>query len=1353
VNPVSITIMRPDHKMTDQIRAVRFAVGSSSSSSASGGATASAPLVTAGALSSTDNYPQSSYCRWTTTQYTDCCLVASQRVYKLIPSSGNGVSGTNYDETDFGYDIMHRLNRTVTPGGTIMRTVYDAPGRPTGAWVGTNDMGATSSNPAGSGPPNNMVQITRLVYDNGLAGGDSNVTQNTDYVDASGLNDRVTTFLYDFRDRRTDTQGEINVYAKQHFDNLNRVYKSERYDTTLAGNLIGRSLTNWDDRKRIYQTVRYAVDPTTGIVGNSLTDNVWFDASGNTIKSLPAGSQLAMKAVFDSLGRQTAQYTGYNYSDTTYATATSVTGDTILEQTETTFDVASNVVQSNVRQRYHNATGTGPLGSPSSAQPQARVSSFATYPDATGRNAAAADYGTNGGVPLNRPSTIPSSSSTCLVSSTKFNARGEAYLGTDPAGTETYEVFDDAGRRLTLIENYIAISSSSSSSSSGNTCGPSDDTNRTTNFTYSSDNLLATITVVNSTTGNQITTYQYGTTLSSSGVASTLLKILEIYPDSVGGTDQKAFTYNRQSQVTTLTDQNGTVHTYIFDLLGRPIDDRITAVGAGVDTAVLRIATVYEVRGLVQNITNYDNATVGSGNVVNDVQKSYNTFSQLVTEYQSHSGAVNVSNTPNVQYAYANGSANTIRPISMTYPNGRVLNYNYGVANGFNDGTSLIASLIDNDGVTHLADYSYLGAGTIIQVNETQPEILYTLVGIQGGNDPVTGDIYRGLDQFSRVKDLIWVPFGFSSSSSSSSSSGFAAGTNLVRIQHGYDLAGNRLWRKDLVAESYGAGLDELYSYDGLYRLKMVNRGTLNSMQAGITAGTGTFNQCWTLDATGNWKGFREDDTGSGVWDLVQGRSANTVNEISGIANSVGSAWAPPAYDKAGNMTTIPQPATPSLGYTGTYDAWNRLVKLVDPSSGDTVQSNAYDGRNYRTIRNDYTAGVLSEARQYFYTSTWQSIEERVGNSTNPDRQFVWGLRFIDDLVLRDRDTTDSETLDERLYAIQDALGSIITIVNSAAVVQERCHFSPYGAPAFLSATFVIHAESSFDWESLLGGYRIDSATGLYSVRRRLFNYLLGAWLSRDPIGLTPGSSMYSYADTEPISRVDPSGLQTVIIGVINKPPSTEKNDPDFQLCEKAKTDPNLNISNSAADFVSIIVKAYDSCAAAGSAGEDPIKTFSRCCISTLVVDGHAGAGFGGGENFIDPADMKKLSSLFCDNAKIINCSCYAYATFLDLPAPVALCSLLCPRGGTYSGFKGMCRGLYPNVVGVDVSETGMTTTNIPTGCETTDVKTLFEGVVPPLTQEEQQQARREYLNNWRRNLIRLREQRRRERELQRQMQ
>ena len=58
---------------------------------------------------------------------------------------------THYDETVYGYDSSKRQNRLVTPGGTITRTVYDARGNPWKSFVGTNDTGATESDPTGGG--------------------------------------------------------------------------------------------------------------------------------------------------------------------------------------------------------------------------------------------------------------------------------------------------------------------------------------------------------------------------------------------------------------------------------------------------------------------------------------------------------------------------------------------------------------------------------------------------------------------------------------------------------------------------------------------------------------------------------------------------------------------------------------------------------------------------------------------------------------------------------------------------------------------------------------------------------------------------------------------------------------------------------------------------------------------------------------------------------------------------------------------------------------------------------------------------------------------------------------------------
>ena len=99
----------------------------------------------------------------------------------------------------------------------------------------------------------------------------------------------------------------------------------------------------------MFQTIRYGVDPTTGIVGNALTDNTWFDPSGNVLKSQPAGAQLFTKPVFDGLNRQTVQYQSYNLSETGYPVPGDLANDTVFQQTETTYDAASNVIQTATR--------------------------------------------------------------------------------------------------------------------------------------------------------------------------------------------------------------------------------------------------------------------------------------------------------------------------------------------------------------------------------------------------------------------------------------------------------------------------------------------------------------------------------------------------------------------------------------------------------------------------------------------------------------------------------------------------------------------------------------------------------------------------------------------------------------------------------------------------------------------------------------------------------------------------------------------------------------------------------------------------------------------------------------------
>jgi hypothetical protein len=192
------------------------------------------------------------------------------------------------------------------------------------------------------------------------------------------------------------------------------------------------------------------------------------------------------------------------------------------------------------------------------------------------------------------------------------------------------------------------------------------------------------------------TQYVYGVTGT---IASNDLLAETRYPDQTTGaassSDHELYASNALGQRVSFTDRNGSVHSDSFDVLGRPTADAVTTLGTSVDGAVRRIETAYDGQGNAYLLTSYDAAS--GGNVVNQVQRTFNELGQLAAEYQSHSGAVNTSTTPKVQYAYSEmtGGANHSRLVSLTYPNGRVINFSYASGDESAEGDRHSLSSVD----------------------------------------------------------------------------------------------------------------------------------------------------------------------------------------------------------------------------------------------------------------------------------------------------------------------------------------------------------------------------------------------------------------------------------------------------------------------------------------------------------------------------------------------------------------------------------------------------------------------------------------------------------------------------------
>jgi len=728
---------------------------------------------------------------------------------------------------------------------------------------------------------------------------------------------------------------------------------------------------------------------------------------------------------------------------------------------------------------------------------QARSYYSTSYYDAADRLTDQVNVGTNGGTPYTRPTSVPSSSNTVLVTHTDYDNGGRVLDTVDPRGIKQGNFYDLLGRTLDTIAAWDGTGSAGSLPTVGNS------SNQITQYTYDGNGDVLSMTAMQPTGGatpNQTTAYVYGTagTIGSNLFSNDLISTVEYSDPSTGSastspSNDVSYAYDFQGETTQMTDRDGnpthTVHSYSYDVLGRLKLDAVTTLGTGVDGSIRALGYNYTALGLPYQQASYSDA--GGTTVVNQVQDAYNGYGQLITQYQEHSGAVNTSSSLKVQYGYSQPTgANYSRLSTITYPNTRVLDYVYNP--GLDGDISRVSGISDASGTGAGNDqsYLYLGLNTIVQATDGNGIALSyikqpgdTLAGSDGG------DQYTGLDRFGRVDDQSWV--------------NTSTGVSTDRFQYGYDADGNVLYKNNLVNSSFSElyhanGVATNSSYDNLNRLTNFARGTLSSsgnngtMLDQITSPSTTNN--WNLDALGNWTG-----TGS------QTRTFNAQNQITGI-----SGLTTPTYDNNGNMTKD------QAGNTYTFNAWNQIAKV------NGTYTYSYDAQGRRIYEG--TTG-----RDLYYDGT-NVIEERQG-STVAD-QNVWGLMYVNQLVFRDDNTVNGgygftgSGLGERLYAQQDANWNVTSLVNTSGAVEERFVYDPYGTRTVLSASWG-SASDSFGWVYNFQGGRMDPVDGLVHFGAREYNPATGTWMQQDPTGgmYINGPDLYQFVLDDPANKTDLTGL------------------------------------------------------------------------------------------------------------------------------------------------------------------------------------------------------------------------------------
>ncbi|MGD0463220.1 MAG: RHS repeat-associated core domain-containing protein [Tepidisphaeraceae bacterium] len=226
--------------------------------------------------------------------------------------------------------------------------------------------------------------------------------------------------------------------------------------------------------------------------------------------------------------------------------------------------------------------------------------------------------------------------------------------------------------------------------------------------------------------------------------------------------------------------------------------------------------------------------------------------------------------------------------------------------------------------------------------------------------------------------------------------------------------------------------------------------------------------------------------------------------------------------------------------------------------------------------------------RDLYYSKDWQVLEERAvypdSGNVQPVNQYVWGLAYVDEMVLRDRDSNGLATgnygisgsgLDERLYVLQDANWNTIALANMSQQLVENFIYDPYaGNVAVLTGNESGAATGeAYGWSYFHQGGRVDPVSGLYSFRHRDYSPTLGRWGEEDPLkGIRRGKDFrnretdnwYLYLQDNPIDLLDPRGTQSASSSGQNFGPNEHQSYQTFSLqCPAGQIVSNISLDTS----------------------------------------------------------------------------------------------------------------------------------------------------------------------------------------------
>jgi RHS repeat-associated protein len=287
-----------------------------------------------------------------------------------------------------------------------------------------------------------------------------------------------------------------------------------------------------------------------------------------------------------------------------------------------------------------------------------------------------------------------------------------------------------------------------------------------------------------------------------------------------------------------------------------------------------------------------------------------------------------------------------------------------------------------------------------------------------------------------------------------------------------YDAAGNVQSR---TATTHAAA----YAYDALHRL---------------TAQTDTATTAYTYDPSGNR--LSADHAGT-LHPYTYQPQSNRLATLDGQALT---------HDPAGHLTQDAQ------GRTHTYNQAGRLTAVHQGATLIAAYTYGADGR--RSHKRVGTAVTV-----FLYDPDGRLLAEAAADGT-PIRDYLWH----DDVPVAQIDAMGTDTL---TYLHPDHLGTPRLGTDATATPVWRWEGDAFGDtppdedPDANGQSTTVHLR--------FPGQYFDAETGRHENWFRYYDPQIGRYITSDPIGLQGGLNTYGYAGENPLSNIDPTGLQVAV--------------------------------------------------------------------------------------------------------------------------------------------------------------------------------------------------------------------------------